>query len=164
MSTAYVAQYIATWTYSGGLPLPCVSQVTRMRHPRKSTASIGAKFTVNVAVFRMSWMGRLSYFTLKASAAVRTRARAVYTRKYWIVRLMTHCIDVDTGFTLNLSPTSGTFSMGVSSAWSNSAGSARSCAPWAAQASARSARTRIIESPSRWVEKAFTALTGFQAS
>merc|ERR1719498_864415 len=71
MSTAYVAQYIAAWTYSGGLPLPCVSQVTRMRHPRKSTASIGAKLTVSVAVFRMSWIGRLSYFTLKTSAAER---------------------------------------------------------------------------------------------
>merc|ERR1719269_116840 len=77
MSTAYVAQYIAAWTYSGGCPLPCVSQVTRMRHPRKSTASIGAKFTVSVAVFRMSAIGKLSYLMLKLSAAVRTTASAV---------------------------------------------------------------------------------------
>merc|ERR1719171_2525206 len=149
MSTAYVAQYIAAWTYSGGLPLPCVSQVTRIRHPRKSTASMGAKFTVNVAVFKMSWIGRLSYFTLKVSAAVRTRARAVYTRKYWIVRLMTHCIDVDTGFTLNLSPTRGTFSIGVSSTWRNASG----CAPLAATTSASSASagnlgTAILSKPS----------------
>merc|ERR1719498_1903831 len=141
MSTAYVEQYIAAWTYSGGLPLPCVSQVTRMRHPRKSTASMGAKATVSVAVFRMSWIGRLSYFTLKVSAAVRTTAKAVYTRKYWIVRLMTHCIDVDTGFTLNLSPTSGTFSMGVSPASTSSA----TCAPWATATNAKNARaTRAI--------------------
>merc|ERR1719171_2355434 len=140
MSTAYVEQYIAAWTYSGGLPFPWVSHVTRMRHPRKSTASMGAKFTVSVAVFRMSWIGRLSYFTLKVSAAVRHRARAVYTRKYWIVRLMTHCIDVDTGFTLNLSPTSGTFSMGVSSTWRNASG----CAPLAMVASAKSASAAAV--------------------
>merc|ERR1719333_329856 len=76
ISTAYVAQYIATWTYSGGLPLPCVSQVTRMRHPRNRMASIGAKFTVYVAVFKISWIGRLSYLMLKLSAAVRQSARA----------------------------------------------------------------------------------------
>merc|ERR1719420_1242038 len=76
-STAYVAQYIAAWTYSGGLPLPCVSHVTRMRQARNRMASIGAKFTVYVAVFRMSWIGRLSYLILKTSAAVRQRARAV---------------------------------------------------------------------------------------
>merc|ERR1719159_1136816 len=77
MSTAYVAQYIAAWTYSGGLPFPCVSQVTRMRHPRKSTANIGAKFTVRHAVFRMSSIGRFPYLMFKTSATVRQIARAV---------------------------------------------------------------------------------------
>merc|ERR1719262_602351 len=76
MSTEYVAQYIAAWTYSGGLPLPCVNQVTRIRQPRKRIASIGAKFTVKHAVFRMSWMGRFSYLMLKTSAAVRQSASA----------------------------------------------------------------------------------------
>merc|ERR1719265_907721 len=132
MSTAYVAQYIAACTYSGGLPLPCVSQVTRIRQARKRIASIGAKFTVKHAVFKMSWIGRVSYLMLKTSAAVRQRARAVYTSMYWIVKLMTHCIDVDTGLTLNFSPTSGTFSIGVSSVWRNAGWAA-----WAA-ASARS--------------------------
>merc|ERR1719159_1303191 len=114
MSTAYVAQYMAAWTYSGGLPLPCVSQVTRMRQPRKRTASMGAKLTVVWAFFRQSWiMGSLSYCRLKTSAAVRTSASVVYTSMYWMVRLITHCIDVEPAFTLNAEPTTGTFSIGV---------------------------------------------------
>ena len=39
--TEYVAQHIAAWTYSGGLPLPCVSHVTSMRHARERIANMG---------------------------------------------------------------------------------------------------------------------------
>merc|ERR1719387_2870655 len=108
MSTEYVQKYMHTCTHSGGLPLPLVNWVTRMRQAKKRIASIGAKLTVSVAVCKIFWMGKLSYFTPQASAIIRTMARQVYTIMNWIVRLMTHCMDVVTPLTWNCDPTMGT--------------------------------------------------------
>merc|ERR1719281_870898 len=67
-------------------------------------------------------------------AAVRATARAVYTSMYWIVKLTTHCIDVDTApfRTLNFSPTSGIFSNCFAPSFGSWA--LRVCAPCAAAA------------------------------
>merc|ERR550537_260847 len=107
-STEYVQKYMHICTHSGGLPLPLVNWVTRMRQARNKMANIGAKLTVSVAVCKIFWMGKLSYFIPQASAIIRTMARQVYTIINWIVRLMTHCMDVVTPFTWNCDPTMGT--------------------------------------------------------
>merc|ERR1719335_1338274 len=88
--TAYVQKYMHTWAHAGGSPLFLVSWFTRMRYAKNKMASMGAKATVNVAVWRIFWIGTLSYFIPKLSAAMRQSARAVYTIMNWIVRLMTH--------------------------------------------------------------------------
>merc|ERR1719160_618166 len=75
---AYVQKYMQICAHSGGLPLFFVSWFTRILKARNKIASIGAKATVSVAVCRIFWMGTLSYFSPKASAAIRTVARAVY--------------------------------------------------------------------------------------
>merc|ERR1719160_2152489 len=108
MSTEYVQKYMHTCTHSGGLPLPLVNCVTRIRQARKRIASIGAKFTVSVAVTRIFWRGKLSYFMPHESTVIRTMARAVYTIMNWIVRLTTHCMDVVTPLTSNCDPMMGT--------------------------------------------------------
>merc|ERR1719272_897804 len=105
---AYVQKYMQIWHHSGGLPLFLVSWFTRIRKAKRRMASMGAKATVNVAVCRIFWMGKLSYFNPKPSAAILQRARAVYTSMNWIVRLTTHCIDVDTPPVANCDPTMGT--------------------------------------------------------
>merc|ERR1719247_3006613 len=65
--------------------------------PRKSTLSIGVKFTVAQAAVSVDSV-------LRSGDAVnwlyvRTTATAVYRMKYWIVRLMMHLIVVETGGT-----------------------------------------------------------------
>merc|ERR1719428_1960153 len=95
-STAYVQKYMHTCAHSAGSPRFLVSWFTRMRKAKKRMANIGAKATVSDAVCRIFWMGKLSYFNPQESAAMRTRARAVYTIMNWIVRLTTHCIAVGT--------------------------------------------------------------------
>merc|ERR1719262_1277526 len=108
-STAYVQKYMHTCAHSGGSPRFLVSWFTRMRKAKKRMASMGAKATVSVAVCRIFWIGKLSYFSPKPSAAMRHMARAVYTTMNWIVRLTTHCIAVGTPpFVSNFSPTTGT--------------------------------------------------------
>merc|ERR1719240_13259 len=106
-NTAYVQKYMQIWTHSGGLPWPLVNCVTRILHAKNRIASMGAKATVSVAVCRIFWMGTLSYFNPKLSANMRQIARAVYTIMNWIVRLITHCMDVATPV-WNWSPTIGT--------------------------------------------------------
>merc|ERR1719161_2852831 len=76
---AYVQKYMQIWHHSGGLPLFLVSWFTRILKAKSRMASMGAKATVKVAVCKIFWMGRLSYFNPKPSAAIRQRARAVYT-------------------------------------------------------------------------------------
>merc|ERR1719265_2858639 len=76
---AYVQKYIQICAHSGGLPLFFVSWFTRILKAKKRIANMGAKATVSVAVCRIFWMGRLSYFSPKASAAIRHNANAVYT-------------------------------------------------------------------------------------
>merc|ERR1719194_314239 len=106
---AYVQKYMQIWHHSGGLPLFLVSWFTRILKAKSRLASIGAKATVKVAVCRIFWMGRLSYFSPKPSAAMRQMASAVYISMNWIVRLTTHCIAVGTPwFVLNCDPTTGT--------------------------------------------------------
>merc|ERR1719191_341279 len=107
-STEYVQKYMHSCTHSGGLPLPFVNCVTRIQQARKRMASIGAKFTVSVAVCKIFWMGRLSYFRPYESAAMRQMASAVYTIINWIVRLITHCMTVITPLTWNCDPATGT--------------------------------------------------------
>merc|ERR1719191_270399 len=75
---AYVQKYMQIWHHSGGLPLFFVNWFTRIRKAKRRMASMGAKATVKVAVCKIFWMGRLSYFNPKPSAAIRQRARAVY--------------------------------------------------------------------------------------
>merc|ERR1719272_1716528 len=105
---AYVQKYMQICAHSGGLPWFFVSWFTRILKAKKRIASMGAKATVSVAVCRIFWIGRLSYFSPKASAAILHMARAVYTTMNWIVRLTTHCMAVDTPFVWNCCPTMGT--------------------------------------------------------
>merc|ERR1719272_887294 len=137
-STAYVQKYMHTWTHSGGLPLPLVNCVTRIRQARKRMESMGAKATVSVAVCRIFWMGRLSYFRPQESAAMRQIARAVYTIMNWIVRLITHCMDVVTPLTSNCFPTMGTFLTAVTDSSGSSAASRNVCSPCTAVNNVRS--------------------------
>merc|ERR1719191_1851575 len=74
---AYVQKYMQICAHSGGFPLFLVSWFTRILKAKKRMASMGAKATVSVAVCRIFWMGTLSYFSPKASAAMRQIARAV---------------------------------------------------------------------------------------
>merc|ERR1719160_499572 len=106
---AYVQKYMQICAHTGGLPLFFVSWFTRMRKARKRIASIGAKATVSVAVWRIFCMGTLSYFMPQLSAAMRHIARAVYTIMNWMVRLTTHCMATVTPFASNCPPTTGTF-------------------------------------------------------
>merc|ERR1719156_365311 len=106
---AYAQKYMQICAQTGGLPLFLVSWFTRIRKARKRMASIGAKTTVSVAVWRIFWMGTLSYFNPKLSAAILQTARAVYTIMNWIVRLITHCMAVVTPLVLKFFPTTGTF-------------------------------------------------------
>merc|ERR1719428_2365129 len=73
----------------------------RMRAPMKSTASIGAKFMLAVAV-----ISAFSALLVKLAAilvnCVQVRATWIppYTRKYWQARIMVHCTAGATGYFL----------------------------------------------------------------
>merc|ERR1719160_1197151 len=74
---AYVQKYMQICAHTGGFPLFLVSWFTRILKARKRMASIGANATVSDAVCRIFWMGKLSYFSPKASAPMRHKARDV---------------------------------------------------------------------------------------
>merc|ERR1719335_1205591 len=66
-STAYVQKYMHTCAHDGGSPLFLVSWFTRILNAKNKIANIGAKATVNDAVWRIFWIGTLSYFIPKES-------------------------------------------------------------------------------------------------
>merc|ERR1719156_480080 len=96
--SAYVHMKKQFCAHFWGLPLTGSMFNARIRAPMKSTASIGAKFMLAVAVIRA-----VSALLVKLAAMpvnwvhVRATWMPPYTMKYWAARIMVHCTAGATG-------------------------------------------------------------------